>query len=184
MRVITGKYRGKKLDFPTNGQFRPTQDKVKESIFNILGPQFCIELDVLDLFSGTGSLGIEAYSRGAQYVVCVEHKDRFLSKNVRLLGDPFDNTKIKPVRCKVSSYLSTCTDAFDLIFMDPPWDDEKAYANSLKRILASGIIRNDGKVICLHRKSYVLPLEELWDQSKYDYGDASVSVLIPRPLDG
>ena len=177
MRIITGKYRGKKLDYPTKGQFRPTQDKVKESIFNILGPEACQGLDVLDLFSGTGSLGIESYSRGANYVVCVDQKDKFLSKNIKLLGESKDDSKIKAVRCNALSFLTTCTESFDIVFMDPPWSDDKLYDKSLKRIFASGIIRSSGKLICLHRKSFLLPLEDSWNQKCYQYGDATVSVL-------
>ncbi len=182
MRIITGKYRSKKLFYPSNNRFRPTQDKVKESIFNILGPKGCLDLDVLDLFAGTGSLGIEAYSRGANSVICVDRKDQYVKKNISLLEDFQDGKFIKSVCCTVSAYLSTSDLSFDIIFMDPPWSDEKAYSNSLKQILASGIIRTNGVLFCLHRKSFKLPVENEWQQTLRNYGDANVSVLRPIHL--
>lgn len=122
MRIISGKFRGRKINPPANmPHTRPTTDIAKEGLFNIL--QHRIELEgikTLDLFGGTGSISYELASRGASDLTIIE-KDaamhEFIKKNLEMLK--VENAKV--LRLDVFSYLSTCNEKFDLIFAGPPY---------------------------------------------------------------
>ena len=127
MRIISGKYKGQSLVSFQADHIRPTTDRVKESMFNII--QAAIpDAKVVDLFSGTGSLGIEALSRGAQSVVFVEKNKKsiaILEKNLEKLkvSEPF-----QIVNKEVLSYLkSYAGEAFDVVFADPPFTEQMAH---------------------------------------------------------
>ena len=120
MRVITGKARGVVLKTPDGLATRPTTDRVKEALFNII--QFDIPTaKVLDLFGGTGQLGIEALSREAKSAVFVDERE----DACRLIRENLKRTKLEPygrvVRSDYMAYLKTCTDKFDIILLDPPY---------------------------------------------------------------
>lgn len=123
MRIIAGIARGHPLIGPKSARIRPVLDQVKEAIFNILGPM--TDLTVLDLFAGTGSLGFEALSRGAKQIIFVDNfveALRLLRKNAEKLG--FEN-QIKIMRGflpRAVKSLAGFDTAFDLIFVDPPYD--------------------------------------------------------------
>ena len=152
MRVITGSARGRRLKTPENYDIRPTTDNVKESIFNIL--QFDIEgRRVLDLFAGTGQLGIEALSRGAASAVFID-RDRAAVQIVK------DNLRI----CGLTGTV-LCTDApeylkgcgrFDLIFVDPPYDSG-LYDEVLQTINSFDILSEGGIMIVEARRETPLP---------------------------
>ncbi len=121
MRIITGKYKGRRFDVPRTFKARPTTDFAKENIFNVLNSY--VDLDgahALDLFSGTGSITLELLSRGCAEVVSVE-LDRahhaFIRQCVERIGDP--NAVL--VRGDVFRFLKSCHRQFDLIFADPPY---------------------------------------------------------------
>ncbi|MEZ5072454.1 MAG: RsmD family RNA methyltransferase [Bacteroidales bacterium] len=120
-RIISGSYRGRHIHPPSGFNARPTTDFAKESLFNILIHQMDIgTLDVLDLFSGTGSIAYEFASRGARSVVAVENNPRhhrFISQTVREL----DLTNVEVLRADVFRYLLKPVQGFDLIFADPPY---------------------------------------------------------------
>jgi 16S rRNA (guanine966-N2)-methyltransferase len=123
LRVISGKFRGRKLTGPKGDQFRPTLDRVKESIFNVLGTDV-INSNVLDLFCGSGSLGIEALSRGAKHSVFVDKDKQVLNiarKNVESLEvEPMSSFCLSDV----FKYLaSSSVHDYDIIFADPPYDE-------------------------------------------------------------
>lgn len=146
MRVITGSARGRKLKGLEGMDTRPTTDKVKESIFNIV--QFDVEgRNVLDLFAGTGQMGLEALSRGAARCTFVDlRKDAaaLCRENVSLCG--FD--AVAEVRQgDYLAYLSACREKFDLVFLDPPYAGgllEKA----LEAIAKIDIMSTNGIIIC------------------------------------
>lgn len=123
MRVITGLARGRRLKELKGNDTRPTTDQVKEGMFNIL--QFDIEgRSVLDLFAGTGQLGIEALSRGAERAVFVEQRSeavRLIRENVELCGFS-DRARIVPG--EAMGYLAAAREKFDLILLDPPYGSE------------------------------------------------------------
>jgi len=123
MRVITGSARGRKLKTPENYDIRPTTDNVKESIFNII--QFELEgRRVLDLFGGTGQLGIEALSRGSAHCTFVEMRRdavALMRENLKTVGFA-DCSKI--VQGDALAFLSSCREKFDVILLDPPYHGE------------------------------------------------------------
>lgn len=123
MRIIAGKKRGLKLETLSGKNTRPTLDRVREALFSILGGE-CQDLNVLDLFAGSGSLGLEAFSRGAKKVVFVE-KDTaayaVLNQNVQKMKD--ETEVITCIQKDALMYLKQTTQQFDLVFLDPPYDN-------------------------------------------------------------
>ena len=152
MRVITGTARGRKLKEPQGFDIRPTTDQVKEAIFNIC--QFDIEgRAVLDLFGGTGQLGIEAASRGAARVDIVDQsKDalKLIRENVKITG-----LDIRVLQADSISYLRSCG-KYDLIFIDPPYDSGLA-EEAVKTIKEFDILSDGGIIICETRAETALP---------------------------
>lgn len=121
MRVITGKYRGRRFEVPRTFKARPTTDFAKENIFNVLGGIIDLEgARCLDLFAGTGSITLEMLSRGAASVVSIE-ADRdhaaFIRQCLAKLGDE----RCALIRGDVFRFLKSCREPFDLIFADPPY---------------------------------------------------------------
>lgn len=151
MRIVSGVLKGRLFNPPTNFKARPTTDIAKESLFNILNNFIDYEsTNVLDLFSGTGSISYEFASRGCPSVISVEknfHHFKFIKKCI----DDFklDNI-IKPLNTDVFIYLTKVTgQTFDLIYADPPFD-----LTSLDKIpdivMESNILKNDGLFILEH----------------------------------
>lgn len=121
MRIITGKYKGKRFDVPRTFKARPTTDFAKENLFNVLRAYVDFdETRALDLFAGTGSITLELLSRGCPEVVSVE-RDRqhfaFISQVLRSLADP----AARPVCADALRYIQRATRSFDLVFADPPY---------------------------------------------------------------
>tara|TARA_B100000900_G_scaffold413483_1_gene437601 strand:+ start:2090 stop:2650 length:561 start_codon:yes stop_codon:yes gene_type:complete len=156
MRIISGKYKGKKLNQPVDDLTRPLKDMVKESIFNLIihsnKAKINIEkAEVLDLFSGSGSFGLECISRGAIKVVFCENYQpaiKILKKNIKSLNqdkkiDVFDEDIF--VKLGNKDFVSK----FDLIFLDPPFKESKI-DELLNLIYQSNILKKNGIVI-LHR---------------------------------
>lgn len=173
MRVITGTARGRRLKTPGNMDIRPTTDNVKESLFNIL--QFDIEgRRVLDLFAGTGQLGIECLSRGAREAVFVD-ESREAVKIVR------DNLKTCGLSAPVLQqnaleYLKHCG-RFDLIFVDPPYD-AGLYEPVLKTINLVDNLSDGGIIICEARRETSLPEMELPYQKRKEYRYGKVKLCL------
>ena len=145
MRVITGTARGRKLKTPVGYDVRPTSDQVKEAIFNIV--QFDVEgRRVLDLFGGTGQLGIEALSRDAASAVFVDERE----DACKLIKENLKRTKLeaqaKVVRSDYLSYLKQCREKFDIILLDPPYA-EIFLENSLKQITEIDILQSGGIIV-------------------------------------
>lgn len=167
MRVITGTARGRRLRTPENYDIRPTTDNVKESLFNII--QFDVEgRKVLDLFAGTGQLGIECLSRGADSVV-------FVDESCEAVNIVKDNLKTCGLSASVLqmdalSYLRGCG-KFDLIFVDPPYDSN-LYEEVLKIINSVDILSDGGIIICEARRERQLPemTEPYRKLREYHYG--------------
>ena len=152
MRVITGSARGRRLKTPEGMDIRPTTDNVKESVFNIL--QFDIEgRRVLDLFAGTGQLGIECLSRGAREAVFID-RDRdavkIIRENLRTCG-----FSAPVLQQDALSYLDACGQ-FDLIFVDPPYD-AGLYEKVLEKINSIDILSEGGIIIVEADRDCALP---------------------------
>lgn len=144
MRIITGTARGKKLAEPSGSEIRPTSDMVKEAIFNII--QFNIEgRSVLDLFGGTGQLGIEALSRGAKSAVIVDEMAsaiRLIKNNLKISG----LTGGTVIQADALKFLES-DDKFDVIFLDPPYKSE-LLSKSLHKIVKFDKLNVGGIIIC------------------------------------
>ncbi len=119
IRIIGGTYRGKKIQFPCVDGLRPTADRVKETLFNWLMHDIH-DARCLDVFAGSGSLGIEAFSRGASRVVFVEHSKAAYAQLKKTLSS-FSSPKLSVVNTDALLYLEQCKEQYDLIFLDPPF---------------------------------------------------------------
>ena len=161
MRVITGKARGIVLKTPEGMATRPTADRVKEALFSII--QFEIPAArVLDLFGGTGQLGIEALSRDAKSAVFVDERE----DACRLIRENLKRTKLEAqarvVRSDYLAFLKTCRDKFDIILLDPPYA-EVFLENSLKMITEIDILVTGGIIVAERPLGKELP----WEFSGY-----------------
>lgn len=170
MRVITGKARGVVLKTPEGLTTRPTSDRVKEALFSIIN--FDVpDAEVLDLFGGTGQLGIEALSRGAKRAVFVDAGEAAY----KLIKENLRRTKLEGqgsvVRCDYLQYLTRCREKFSIVFLDPPYA-EVFLENSLKKLSEIDILKTNGIIVCERPLGKDLP----WDipgftRSKdYKYG--------------
>ena len=149
MRIITGIYKGRRFDIPHTFKARPTTDFAKENIFNVLNSYIDFEgTTALDLFAGTGSISLELLSRGCQQVVSIE-KDRdhhaFIRQCVQKLGA--DNSVV--IRGDVFRYIKSCSQQFDFIFADPPYQlTELAQIPDL--IFEKGLLKEEGNFVLEH----------------------------------
>ena len=155
---------------------RPTTDKVKESLFNII--QFEIEgRRVLDLFGGTGQLGIEALSRGADHCTFVDMRKEaaaLIRENLRLTGL---SERSRVVQGDARSFLSSCGEKFDVILLDPPYHTE-LLEKSVERITEFDILREHGIMICESAAERELPaLPPPYERGReYRYGKIRLTV--------
>lgn len=176
MRVITGTARGRKLGQLQGMDTRPTTDQVKESIFNII--QFDIEgRRVLDLFGGTGQLGIEALSRGAASCTFVDQRKDAVSlirSNLKLcqLSD-----RARVVQGEALSFLSTVREQYHLVFLDPPYRTD-LLENAIKKIAEIDMLTENGIIICESPADKVLPeLPHPYHKGReYRYGKIKITV--------
>ncbi len=145
MRVIAGKAKGVVLKTPEGMQTRPTADRVKEALFSIL--QFDLPgTKILDLFGGTGQLGIEAISRGAKSAVFVDAGDapcKLIKENLRRAKMEGEG---RVIRSDYLQFLSQCREKFDIIFLDPPYA-EVFLENSIKKISEIDILQSGGIIV-------------------------------------
>lgn len=174
MRVITGSARGRKLITLEGNDVRPTTDKVKEAMFSSI--QFEIEgAAVLDLFAGSGQLGIEALSRGAKNAVFVDNSKKSLEivkKNLDITGFT-DRSEIYNMNS--SDFLKITDRKFDFMFLDPPYN-KGILAEILPQL--SKKLNSDGKIFCEHEQNLVMPeeIQGLRLKKTYKYGKINVSL--------
>ena len=170
MRVIAGKAKGVQLKTPEGLKTRPTADRVKEALFSII--QFDLpESSVLDLFGGTGQLGIEALSRGARKAVFVDEQDSACC----LIRENLKKAKLQEqgqvIRGDYLSYLGSCREKFNIIFLDPPYA-EVFLETSLKKISEIDILQSGGIIIAERPLGKNLPdqIEGFTRSRDYKYG--------------
>lgn len=180
MRVITGRARGVALKTPDGMATRPTSDRVKEAMFSIV--QFDIPgAAVLDLFGGTGQLGIEALSRGAKSAVFVDERE----DACRLIRENLKRTKLenpcRVIRSDYSAYLRSCRDKFDIIFLDPPYV-EVFLENSIKIITEIDILQTGGIIVTERPLGKELLVEVPGFSRSRDYKYGKTLVTIYRKL--
>ena len=170
MRVVAGEFKGRRLVAPRGGRTRPTADRVREALFSMLGDVSGAR--VLDLYAGSGALGIEALSRGAESAVFVE-RDRAalaaLARNLEATGAPGEVR-----RQDVARFLARQEGTFDLVFCDPPYDGAPAIAATLAAALPE-ILDEDARIVTESdkRNPLVLPLPLVVERS---YGDTRIAI--------
>lgn len=178
MRVITGKARGVQLKTPEGMLTRPTADRVKEALFSIIN--FDIPgAKVLDLFGGTGQLGIEALSRGAASAVFVDARE----DSCKLIRENLKRTKLeqdaKVIRSDYLDYLNRCREQYNIILLDPPYA-EVFLENSIKRITEIDILQSDGIIVAERPLGKELPWEFAGYTRSKDYKYGKVLLTIYR----
>ncbi len=153
MRIVGGKYKGRIFNPGKKFTARPTTDLAKEALFNILANRYDLtEMDILDLFSGTGSIGYEFLSRGAGEVTFIEQN----FNHVRFIRDVIEKLEIKNARIvkdDVFRFLKFTPNKYDLIFADPPFD--APFINDIPKIIFElEILKSDGILILEHPGSF------------------------------
>ena len=167
MRIISGKFRGLKLGEFSGKDIRPTADRVKESLFNILGDKV-VEATVLDLFCGSGSLGLECISRGARFVHFNDNSPpsiAVLTKNLQKISSEknYYISKLDYAQCLINSSYK-----YDIVFIDPPYSSD-AGITSLKMIGKGGILNTNGIAVFERDRKFEGEIEGLtvFDERKY-----------------
>jgi 16S rRNA (guanine(966)-N(2))-methyltransferase RsmD len=168
MRVIAGQYRGRVLKNPQGLQTRPTSDRLRETLFNVLAPRL-LGSRFLDLCAGTGAIGIEALSRGAAFVTFVDRVHKMcglVEENLDLLGVPEELTEV--VKSDAAEYLRRTgrnegqewragTEPWDVVYFDPPYDSD--YLSVLREFGAytTALLREGGVLVVEHHHKNPLP---------------------------
>jgi 16S rRNA (guanine966-N2)-methyltransferase len=181
MRITGGEAKGRRLASLKGSKIRPTSDRVREAIFNLIG-QHVAGFRVLDLFAGTGSLGIEALSRGASWALFIDHSlqsIKQIKKNLAICGYDQSASVLKKELTKGLPWKHPqMKEKFDLIFIDPPYD-KKIIPRLLRELLKREILASPSLVIAETSKEDVLPavLEKLKLVDTRIYGDTKISIF-------
>ena len=180
MRVISGQKRGKKLKALVGDTVRPTTDKVKESIFNVI--QFDIfGAKFLDLFAGSGQIGIEALSRGAQLATFVDKNKESINVVKRNLSSTGFEKNAKVINMDSILFLEKSSEIFDIAFLDPPYASE--LLNESIFLIPKTMSKN-GIIICEHPVESFLPdkFVDFYLSKVYKYGKIAISVYRRKSL--
>ncbi|KAB2337395.1 16S rRNA (guanine(966)-N(2))-methyltransferase RsmD [Cytobacillus depressus] len=179
MRVVSGNKKGISLKAVPGSSTRPTTDKVKEAIFNIIGPYFEGGM-VLDLFAGSGGLGIEALSRGVDQAI-------FVDKDGKAIQTIHDNVKICELADRAEIYRNEAERALkavikrgiavDIIFLDPPYKKQQLL-KLLEIINSANVLASGGTIVCEHGSEFQLPdsVGKLVKRKSEKYGIISISI--------
>jgi 16S rRNA (guanine(966)-N(2))-methyltransferase RsmD len=149
MRIISGKYKGRRIAAPSNITARPTTDFAKEGLFNLLNNRIDFEgIDVLDLFAGTGSISIEFVSRDCKSVITIEQNDRHCTFIRKVCNElKIDNMSL--LKMDVFKFISSCHTQFDMIFADPPYELDKI-EEIPNLIFSKNLLKTDGLFVLEH----------------------------------
>jgi len=160
LRIIAGQWRGRKIQFPPVEGVRPTPDRIRETLFNWLAPMIP-GARCLDLFAGSGALGLEALSRGAGRVVMVE-RDRRVVDYLRDIGRTLSAEGLEVVQADAMAYLGGTPQPFDVVFLDPPFR-HNLLAPCLEALAREGWLAPQARVyIEVEKELMELPLPEGW----------------------
>lgn len=184
MRVISGSYKGRILKPARHLDIRPATDRVKETIFNVLQARIDFEnITVLDLFAGTGSLGIEAASRGAKKVILIDDSQEsieLINTNIELLkcGDV-----CKAIKTDALRFIETTKEKFDLIFADPPYAYEMTAAIP-KIIFSNKHLTSNGFLIIEHQRNLSFePADDFAGTIKKEFGNTIVTFFKHKTME-
>ncbi|WP_300977637.1 RsmD family RNA methyltransferase [Flavobacterium sp.] len=152
MRIISGKYKGRRIQPPKNLPVRPTTDMSKEALFNVLNNHFNFEgLKVLDLFSGTGNISYEFASRGSYPITSVDG-DFGCVKFIKQIAAEYDFT-IAATKSDVFKFLENCKTTYDIIFADPPYGlDQATFEKVVLLVFEKNLLNEEGMMIIEHSK--------------------------------
>lgn len=152
MRIISGKYKGRRISPPKNLPVRPTTDMSKESLFNILNNHFHFgDLKVLDLFAGTGNISYEFASRGSDNITAVD-EDFGCIRFIKQTAGEFD-FNIAAIKANVFGFLEKNRASYDLIFADPPYHmEQQKFEKMVEMIFANRLLADEGMLVIEHSK--------------------------------
>ncbi|MBN2808218.1 MAG: 16S rRNA (guanine(966)-N(2))-methyltransferase RsmD [Deltaproteobacteria bacterium] len=173
MRITGGTFKGRKLNTVRNKAVRPTKAMVREALFSILGPGFCHNKRILDLFSGSGIMALESLSRGARQVICVDSdvdSCSLIKTNFSLLGADSSAQLLHMGVSQALSYLASSGKIFDLIFLDPPYTDPEIGIKTMDDAFTARLFAPDATAVLEHRAKIDLPPSKgmtMWKQKKY-----------------
>lgn len=185
MRIVAGKFKGRRLKRIKGAEVRPTADRVKESLFRIFGDQV-VDADFLDLCAGTGSIGLEALSQGARSVTFVDnnyHSVRTIESNLEMCGFDRKHPHVQLIHLdarKALARLGKRKAQFDLIYFDPPYAS-KIHKSCVKQIAETNLCSPAGMLVIEHRRiqevdwTDSLMLDELILSRQEQYGDTMLS---------
>ena len=191
MRVVAGKFKGRRLKTIKGSEVRPTADRVKESLFRIFGEQV-VEADFLDLCAGTGNIGLEALSQGAKSITFVDSNYpciRIIESNLEMCGFDRKHPQVRLIHLdarKALAWLGKREAKFDLIYFDPPYAS-KIHESCLRQIAEGGLLSPTGVLVIEHRKvkeadwTEYLILDELVLSRQERYGDTMLSFYRRHP---
>ncbi len=178
IRIISGNYRGKRIRAPKNLPVRPTTDRAKESLFNILNNNFYFdEIKALDLFAGTGNISYELASRGCKDITAIDENARC----VRFIQETAGTLKAEGLqvhRAEVLQYLSREYRKFDLIFADPPYDYED-YEKLVDQVFMNNLLNEEGLMVVEHQSATNLETLQHFEVVRV-YGNAAFSFFSLR----
>lgn len=172
MRIISGHYKGRKLQAPKNLPVRPTTDMAKEALFNILNNQYYFDdITVLDLFAGTGNISYEFASRGTEKILAVDNHYgciKFINETAEKFEMP-----ITTIKSDVFKFLENSKQSHTIIFADPPYDFEiELFAKIPELVFKNGLLDSEGLLIVEHSKHTDLSHLEHYSQTKNYGGNA------------
>jgi 16S rRNA (guanine966-N2)-methyltransferase len=173
LRIIGGIHKGRRINPPSNFRARPTTDFAREGLFNILNNRVDYEsIDVLDLFSGTGSISYEFASRGAANIHLVE-KDMVHIAGIKQILKELDLRNVRAIHVDVKAYLKTCSVKYDIVFADPPY--ELPWLIELPDIVTQAdVIKEDGFFILEHPRGLSFKEHSLFFEHR-NYGGVNFS---------
>ena len=149
MRIISGKYKGRRISAPTNITARPTTDFAKEGLFNLLNNRIDFEgIEVLDLFAGTGGISIEFVSRNCLNVISIEQNDRHCNF-IRKVTNELKISNLSLLKTDVFKFIDGCRTKFDVIFADPPYELDKL-PEIPDLIFKNNLLKPDGIFVLEH----------------------------------
>ncbi len=155
VRIISGQWRGRKLDFPDSRGLRPTADRIRETLFNWLAPVLPGAV-CLDLFAGSGALGFEAASREASRVVMVE-QDRTVFLGLQAQTKRLSAINVELINTDALDYLAGVAGSFDILFLDPPFGDAGLRQSAIQTIDDLHLVKPGGLIYLETEKADVLP---------------------------
>lgn len=184
MRIISGEARGRTLFAPSGDQTRPTSDKIRGSLFNILNGRIA-DAEVLDLFGGTGALALEALSRGAKRALIADVNRsavEVIRRNAQnVLKDTLDG-RAQIVKQDYRSVISALQGRrFDLVFLDPPYRLLDAYPDAIERLQKADALSEDAVIVCERRFNAVISVPEGFEIfDTRSYGETSIDFVRRR----